>query len=294
MSVLGRRRPGRARARAGPSAPAVSTRTRSLRVLVAEDNAVNQKVAVGCSSERGTARWSARTAGRPWPSWSQEPSTSSSWTCRCRRWTASRPPPPSASARRSTGRHIPIVAMTAHAMKGDRERCLAAGMDAYVSKPLEMVPAGRSGEPREEPSFIEGVRETCLARPGVDRRAAAARASGRGPEGPGQVGWAVPGRLAQAPGARARGGEAVAMPRTCAAPPTRSRDRSRTSRPPPPPRRPPAFRKSQSEATSPKRCLAQASLEQEIVRVRERLAMIVEEEAAGRLGADPGPVNRGT
>jgi CheY-like chemotaxis protein len=59
------------------------------------------------------------------------------------------------------GGHLPIVALTAHAMKGDRERCLSAGMDAYVAKPVE---------PAELFAAIESLGDTTPAKPTDDNQ----------------------------------------------------------------------------------------------------------------------------
>ena len=117
-------------------APSIVRSTTALRILLAEDNAINRALAAGILVKRGhsllgaaNGREAVDAAGREAFDLIfmdvQMPEMDGFEATRCIR-----------QSEQVSGRRTPIVAMTAHAMAGDRERCLAAGMDDYISKPL--------------------------------------------------------------------------------------------------------------------------------------------------------------
>jgi PAS domain S-box-containing protein len=121
-------------------APARAQRPRAaggLHILLAEDNAVNQRLAIRLLEKQGHSVVATNNGREALGALGQEhfdlvlmdiqmPALSGLETTAIIR-----------NQERATGAHIPIIALTAHAMKGDRERCLEAGMDAYVSKPIQ-------------------------------------------------------------------------------------------------------------------------------------------------------------
>lgn len=115
---------------------AIPAAVRPLRLLLAEDNIVNQRVAVKMLERQGHSVQVASNGNQALAAMEknefdlvfmdvQMPEMDGMQTVELWR-----------QRELKTGRHLPIVAMTAHAMTGDRERCLAAGMDDYLSKPI--------------------------------------------------------------------------------------------------------------------------------------------------------------
>jgi two-component system sensor histidine kinase/response regulator len=105
-------------------------------VLLVEDNPVNQKLAVALLEKRGFAVTTAGNGKVALAALEREPFDLVLMDVQMPEMDGLEATSAIRQGEKSTGRHVPIIAMTAHALKGDQERCLAAGMDAYVSKPI--------------------------------------------------------------------------------------------------------------------------------------------------------------
>ncbi len=108
-----------------------------LRILLAEDNVVNQKVAAAILKRAGHTVFIAGNGKEALKAWKGQAFDLILMDIQMPEMDGLSATAEIRQDERATGRHIPIIAMTAHAMTGDRERCLAGGMDDYISKPVD-------------------------------------------------------------------------------------------------------------------------------------------------------------
>jgi two-component system sensor histidine kinase/response regulator len=110
-----------------------------LKILLAEDNHVNQKVAVGMLEKRGhsvTVAENGKEAVAAFIRQGERPFDVILMDVQMPEMDGFEATALIRAEEKETGGHVPIIALTAIAMKGDREKCLEAGMDGYVAKPL--------------------------------------------------------------------------------------------------------------------------------------------------------------
>jgi CheY-like chemotaxis protein len=143
LAAAAGQRPEAGTVTAGRRQAAIAGDADRLRVLVAEDNTVNQKLAKAMLTRLGhdcvltadgreaIAEWSAGGYDVVFMDVQMPELDGFDATREIRRLEA------------GSGGRVPIVAMTAHAMPGDRERCLGAGMDDYVTKPISLTEIAR-------------------------------------------------------------------------------------------------------------------------------------------------------
>ncbi|MEK7406225.1 MAG: two-component regulator propeller domain-containing protein, partial [Acidobacteriota bacterium] len=121
------------RQRCSPAGPEAG---RPLRILLVEDNPVNEKMATRMLEKAGHQVTAARNGREALERFEQRTFDLILMDVQMPEMDGLEATRAIRSKENGTGGRIPILAMTAHAMQGDRERCLEAGMDGYISKPV--------------------------------------------------------------------------------------------------------------------------------------------------------------
>ncbi|MEA3207360.1 MAG: hypothetical protein QOE70_417 [Chthoniobacter sp.] len=152
-----------------PAAPSIVRAATGLRILLAEDNVINSALATGILEKRGHSLVQAWNGGEAVAAAAREFFDLILMDVQMPEMDGFEATRRIREAERATGRSAPIVAMTAHAMAGDRERCLAAGMDEYLSKPLNkselLALIGRIAESRAATAEIHTALEAFFPAP---------------------------------------------------------------------------------------------------------------------------------
>jgi len=149
--------------------PAALATTDRLRILLAEDNLINQKVAVGLLEAAGHQVSVVNNGKEAVAALEKQPFDVVLMDVQMPELDGFQATAAIREGEKRTGRHTPIIALTARAMKGDHERCLAAGMDEYVSKPIQReellraietsvsLPTKGNGPASGNPNIAEGT-----------------------------------------------------------------------------------------------------------------------------------------
>jgi CheY-like chemotaxis protein len=114
------------------------TSSRNLRVLLVEDNTINQMVAAKLLERQGHAVVIAENGRAALETLEEEQFDLVLMDVQMPVMDGLEATAAIRQREAGTGRHLPIVALTANALVGDRERCLRAGMDGYVAKPFQV------------------------------------------------------------------------------------------------------------------------------------------------------------